>query len=121
MFLNSNRFVAQSTASFATKLLTLTAAFCIPVANAANPELDQWIRYWGKPLGTMGVFSASCTYFRKGEISGARMKSVMDQRLDDFSDGEKKRLAVLIKASNSKDSRYQGCLEYSGLSIDLLR
>ena len=113
--------MTQARAALTTKLLILVAAFCIPVAKAANPELDQWIRYWGKPLGTMGVFSASCTYFRKGEISGARMKSVMDQHLDDFSDGEKKRLAVLIKASNSKDSRYQGCLEYSGLSIDLLR
>ena len=121
MFLNSNRFVAQSTASFATKLLTLTAAFCIPVANAANPELDQWIGHWGKPLGTMGVFSASCTYLRKGEISGARMLNVMNQHLESFSDSEKERLAFLIKASNSKDPRYLNCLEYSGLSMDLLQ
>ena len=113
--------MAKTFADLATKLLIVAASFSLPVAKAANPELDQWIGYWGKPLGTMGVFSASCTYVRKGEISGARMKDVMDQHLEDFSDSEKERLALLIKASTSKDSRYRDCFQYSGLSIHLLR
>lgn len=96
--------------------------FLIFVLSAATPvkAMQVNLQDWKMPLFTMGVFSASCTYFRKGEISGARMRNVMDQHLQELGSEEKKKLAYMIEQSIKKDSGYKDCLRYSGLDLQAL-
>jgi len=97
---------------------SLLLIFALTAATPAK-AMQVNLQDWKMPLFTMGVFGASCTYFRKGEISGARMRNVMDQHLQELGAEDKKKLVNMIEQSIKIDSGYKECLQYSGLDLPL--
>ena len=68
------------------------------------------LKDWKMPLFTMGVFSASCTYLRKGQISGARMRNVMDQHLQELDAEGKKKLINMISVFHIRETEKTLCI-----------
>ena len=99
--------------------MSIKSLLLIFLLSSAAPAkaLQVNLKDWKMPLFTMGVFSASCTYLRKGQISGARMRNVMDQHLQELDAEGKKKLINMIEQSIKKDSGYKDCLQYSGLNL----
>jgi hypothetical protein len=104
--------------------INLAWACCLATASLALPGrvVAQTVESnnWELPLFTMGVFSASCTYLRKREITGKRMLEVMNQHLEELDDQGRKKLAILIKNSIARDKRYKECITYSGLDHKII-
>lgn len=102
-----------------TRKMSIKSLLLIFLLSSAAPAkaLQVNLKDWKMPLFTMGVFSASCTYLRKGQISGARMRNVMDQHLQELDAEGKKKLINMIEQSIKKDSGYKDCLQYSGLNL----